>query len=419
MAKEELNPFRIAQEQFDAAADLMNLEKPARALLREPLRVLEVQFPVKMRDESVTVFRGFRVQHNDARGPAKGGIRFHPLETLDTVKALAMWMTWKTAVADVPLGGGKGGVICDPKSMNKDELEALSRGYIRAIARFIGPDNDVPAPDVYTDPQIMAWMMDEYSKIVGHNEPAVITGKPVEIGGSLGRGDATAMGGMYNIREAARYLKLDLKNSKFAIQGFGNAGSYAAKLIVKMFGGKVVAVSDSKSGLYNPSGLDVEKVANYKEKAGKLEGFEGAEKISNEELLELDVDVLVPAAIENQLRKDNAERVKAKLVAELANGPTTPEADRILNEKGVFVIPDFLCNSGGVTVSYFEWVQNRSGYYWSEDEVYQQLDKKMTKAFRDVLQTYQEYGRKVNMRQAANILAIRKVTQAMKLRGWI
>jgi len=419
LSKEELNPFKIAQEQFDEAAEIMKLDNAAKALLREPLRVLEVQIPVRMREGAVNVFKGFRVQHNDARGPAKGGIRFHPMETLDTVKALAMWMTWKTAVADIPLGGGKGGVICDPKQMNKTELEALSRGYIRAVAKVIGPDNDVPAPDVYTDPQIMAWMMDEYSKLTGKYEPAVITGKPVEVGGSLGRGDATAMGGMYNIREAAKYLKIDLKKARFAIQGFGNAGSFAAKLVSKMFGGKVVAVSDSKGGIYSPSGLDVEKAIQHKESKGSLEGFPGAEKISNEQLLQLDVDILIPAAIENQIRKDNADKVKAKLVAELANGPTTPEADKILAEKGVFVIPDFLCNSGGVTVSYFEWVQDRYGYFWSEDEVYQHLDKKMTKAFRDVLSKYEEMGKKVNMRMAAYIVAVKKVEHAMRLRGWI
>jgi glutamate dehydrogenase (NAD(P)+) len=419
LSKEELNPFKIAQSQFDTAAELVNMDRAARAMMREPMRVLEVQVPVKMDNGEVRVFKGFRVQHNDARGPTKGGIRFHPEETLDTVKALAMWMTWKTSVADIPYGGAKGGVICNPKEMTKRELEQLSRNYIRAVGRFIGPEKDIPAPDVYTDPQIMAWMMDEYSKLMGYNVPGVITGKPVEIGGSLGRGDATALGGMYNIREAAKYLKMDLKQARVAVQGFGNAGHFAATLMKKMFGSRIVAISDSKSGVYNPDGIDPEAALKHKERNGQLEGFAGGEKITNEELLELKVEVLIPAAIENQLRKDNADKVKAKLIAELANGPTTPEADKILQEKGVFVIPDFLCNSGGVTVSYFEWVQNLYSYYWSEEEVHQKLDAKMTKAFQDVLNTYLKYNSKINMREAANVVSIQRVENAMRLRGWL
>ncbi len=419
LSKEELNPFRIAQEQLDAASEVMKLDHAAHAMLREPMRILQVSIPVRMDDGTVEVFTGFRVQHNDARGPTKGGIRYHPQETLDTVKALSMWMTWKCSVADLPYGGAKGGIICDPKKLSKRELEQLSRGYIRAIGRFIGPEKDIPAPDVYTDPQIMAWMMDEYSKIVGYNAPGVITGKPVEIGGSLGRGDATAMGGMFNIREAAKYLKLDLRKAKVAVQGFGNAGYYAAYLVSNMLGSKVVAVSDSKAGIYNPDGLNAEEVMKHKSQTGSVDGFKGSEKISNEQLLQLDVDILIPAAIENQLRKDNADKVKAKLVAELANGPTTPDADSILHEKGVFIIPDFLCNSGGVTVSYFEWVQNVSGYYWSEEEVNERLDSKMTKAFSDVLKTYEQFNKKIHMRTAANIISIRKVEVAMKLRGWV
>ncbi|MDG6933646.1 MAG: Glu/Leu/Phe/Val dehydrogenase [Nitrososphaerota archaeon] len=418
MSKEELNPFKIAQSQFDTAAELVNMDKAARAIMREPLRVLEVQVPVRMDSGEVRVFKGFRVQHNDARGPTKGGIRFHPEETLDTVKALSMWMTWKTSVADIPYGGAKGGVICNPKEMSKRELEQLSRNYIRAIGRFIGPEKDIPAPDVYTDPQIMAWMMDEYSHLVGYNAPGVITGKPIEVGGSLGRGDATALGGMYNIREAAKFLKMDLKKASVAVQGFGNAGHFAATLMKKMFGSKIVAISDSKSGVYNPDGLDVDEAVKYKEKNGQLAGFPGGQKVSNEELLELKVDILIPAAIENQLRKDNASKVNAKMIAELANGPTTPEADKILKEKGVFLIPDFLCNSGGVTVSYFEWVQNLYSYYWSEEEVHEKLDAKMTKAFHDVLDTYQKFGGKVNMREAANIVSIQRVETAMRIRGW-
>jgi glutamate dehydrogenase (NAD(P)+) len=380
------------------------------------MRVLEVTIPVKMDDGSVKVFKGFRVQYNDARGPTKGGIRFHPQETLDTVKALAAWMTWKTSVVDIPYGGAKGGVICDPKSMSEAEIERLSRGYIRAIGRFIGPEKDIPAPDVYTTPQIMAWMMDEYSKIVGYNAPGVITGKPLEVGGSLGRGDATARGGMYCLREAAKKIKLDLSKATVAIQGFGNAGQFAHKLITEMFGSKVVAVSDSKGGIYSEKGLDFEKVLAHKEKTGSVVNFPGTKNITNEELLELKVDVLIPAALENQITAKNADKIKAKIVLELANGPTTPEADEILYKKGILDIPDFLANAGGVTVSYFEWVQNINGYYWTLDEVHQKLDQKMTKAFWDVMDAMEKY--KVEPRTAAYIVAVKRVADAVKIRGW-
>jgi glutamate dehydrogenase (NAD(P)+) len=364
------------------------------------------------------VYRGFRVHYNDARGPTKGGIRFHPEETLDTVKALAAWMTWKTSVVDIPYGGAKGGVICDPKKMSNNELERLARGYVRAIGRsFIGSEVDIPAPDVYTTPQIMAWMMDEYSVIVGHNEPGMITGKPLSVGGSLGRGDATAKGGMYCLREAAKSMGMDLKKVRVAIQGFGNAGQYAHKLVTEMFGSKVVAVSDSKGGIYSEDGLNYSKVMEHKNKTGSVVNYPGAKSISNEELLELGVDVLIPAALENQIRKDNAGKIKAKIVVELANGPTTPEADEILNKNNILDIPDFLANAGGVTVSYFEWVQNINGYYWSEEEVYEKLDKKMTKAFHDVMEAKKRYN--TDPRMAAYIVAVGRVADAVKIRGVI
>ncbi|MEM2937641.1 MAG: Glu/Leu/Phe/Val dehydrogenase [Thermoplasmata archaeon] len=413
---EELNPFKIAQEQLDKAAKVMNLEPGVHAILREPMRILEVTIPVKMDDGTIKVFKGFRVQYNDARGPTKGGIRFHPQETLDTVKALAAWMTWKTAVVDIPYGGAKGGVICDPKSMSEAEIERLSRGYIRAIGRFIGPEKDIPAPDVYTTPQIMAWMMDEYSKIVGYNAPGVITGKPIEVGGSLGRGDATARGGMFCLREAAKKIKLDLSKATVAIQGYGNAGQFAHKLVTEMFGAKVVAVSDSKGGIYDEKGLDFQKVLQHKEKTGSVINYPGAKDITNEELLELKVDVLIPAALENQITGNNANKIKAKIVLELANGPTTPEADEILYKKGILDIPDFLANAGGVTVSYFEWVQNINGFYWTLDEVYQRLDQKMTKAFWDVMEAMDKY--KIEPRTAAYVVAVKRVADAVKIRGW-
>jgi len=414
---EELNPFKIAQEQLDKAAKIMNLDPTVHQFLREPMRILEVTIPVKMDDGSVKIFKGFRVQYNDARGPTKGGIRYHPQETLDTVKALSAWMTWKTSVVDLPYGGAKGGIICDPKSMSEGELERLSRGYIRAIGRFIGPERDIPAPDVYTTPQMMAWMMDEYSKIVGYNAPGVITGKPLEVGGSLGRGDATARGGLYTLREAAKKINLDLKKATVAVQGFGNAGQFAHKLVTEMFGSKVVAVSDTKGGIYSKDGLDFKKVLDHKEKTGSVINFPGAKNITNEDLLELDVDVLIPAAIENQITGKNANKIKAKIVLELANGPTTPEADVILFKKGILDIPDFLANAGGVTVSYFEWVQNINGYYWTEEEVYQRLDQKMTKAFWDVMETAEKY--KVEPRMGAYIVAVKRVADAVKTRGWV
>lgn len=416
-AGEELNPFRNAQAQLDKAARILKLDKGVHAILREPMRELHVSVPVKMDDGSVKVFKGFRIQYNNALGPCKGGIRYHPDETIDTVRALAAWMTWKCAVMDLPLGGGKGGIICNPKEMSPGELERMSRSYIDLIAPVIGPEKDVPAPDVYTTPQMMAWMMDEFSKLRGYYCPGVITGKPVETGGSEGRNDATAVGGLYAAREAAKHLKIDLKKASVVVQGYGNVGSFAATLSKKIFGSRVVAVTDSKGGVYNPDGLDPDKVLAHKKKTGSVINYPGTKPLSNEEVLELDADILFPSALENVITHENASRIKAKIVAELANGPTTPEADEILYKKGVFVIPDFLCNAGGVTVSYFEWVQNITGDYWDEEEVYSRLDRKMTKSFRDVLEA--SLKEKVDMRTAAYIVAVRRVAEAMKLRGWV
>ncbi len=412
---EQLNPFKIAQQQLDTAAKLLDLDPKMHAFLREPMRVFEFDIPVKMDDGKVRTFKGFRVQYNDARGPCKGGIRFHPQETVDTVKALSAWMTWKAAVVGIPYGGGKGGVICDPKSMSCGELERLSRGYVRAIGQHLGAWKDVPAPDVYTNAQIMAWMLDEYEKMTGRHEPAMITGKPLELGGSQGRNDATAKGAVFCMREAAKHLKMDLKKSTVAVQGFGNAGSYATILLREM-GARVVAVSDSKGGIYNPKGLDPCEVLKHKEKTESVVDFAGAKNVTNEELLELPVDILCPAALENQITGTNADRVKARVIAEIANGPTTPEADKVLYKKGKFLIPDFLCNSGGVTVSYFEWVQNLYGYYWSLEEVYSRLDCIMTGAFHEVLKMSCE--KKVDMRIAAYLVAVKKVADAVRLRGW-
>ena len=413
----QTNPFAIAQQQFDEAAELLGLEPAMRDFLRVPMRELHVSIPVRMDDGTVKVFQGFRVQYNDARGPTKGGIRFHPDETIDTVRALAAWMTWKCAVVDIPLGGGKGGVICNPKEMSAAELERLSRGYVRALGRFIGPERDVPAPDVYTNPQIMAWMMDEYSRMVGHNAFGVITGKPLPLGGSAGRGDATARGGWYCVREAAKELGIDLAKATVAIQGYGNAGSFAAILGKELFGCKIVAVSDTRGGVMNPEGIDPRAALDHKARTGSVAGLPGTEPITNEELLELDVDILWPSAIENVITGENAERIKAKIVAEAANGPTTPEADKILHERGVHVIPDFLCNAGGVTVSYFEMVQNFNHFCWSEKQVHEMLDRKMTDAYRVVLDRSRD--RNVHMRLAAYSVAVERVAEAVRLRGWL
>ena len=414
---ESLNPFTIAQEQLDQAAELLKLDKATHMLLREPMRELHVSFPVRMDDGRYRVFKGFRVQYNDARGPTKGGIRFHPDETIDTVRALAAWMTWKTAVVEIPLGGGKGGVICNPKVLSVGEKERICRGFIRALSRFIGPDRDVPAPDVYTNPQDMAWMADEYSKMVGFNAPGVITGKPIAVGGSQGRGDATARGGIYCVREAAGNVGIDTKSATCAGQGYGNAGYYGGKLGQEILGLTTVAVSDSRGGIFNPKGLDADAVYRHKQETGSVINFPDTQSISNEELLELDVKVMFPSALENVITSKNAGNIKAKILAELANGPTTPEADNILFKNGVYVIPDLLCNAGGVTVSYFEQVQNGMNFYWEVDEVRERLDKKMTRAFHAV---HEMAGKnKVHNRLAAYLVAVSRVAEACKLKGWV
>ncbi|MHB1650692.1 MAG: Glu/Leu/Phe/Val family dehydrogenase [Thermoplasmataceae archaeon] len=412
---EDLDPFDIALKQLNKAAKIINLDKQALELLSAPMKILQVSIPVKMDNGETKVFTGFRVRYNTARGPAKGGIRFHPDETLSTVKALSAWMTWKTAITNLPMGGAKGGIICDPKKLSTGELERLSRGYIRAIYEFIGPEIDVPAPDVYTTPQIMAWMMDEYETIARHSAPGIITGKPIEVLGSLGRGDATARGGFYVLREAAKKMGMDLSKATIAIQGFGNAGQFAHKLVKELFGSKVVAISDTKTGIYSENGIDFDKLLEYKKKTGSVKDFPGTKNITNSELLELKVDVLIPAAIENQLTSANAARVKAKVILELANGPTTPDADEIFYKNKVLLLPDFLSNAGGVTVSYFEWVQNQTGDYWTEKEVYERLDKKMTQATYDVLNASEKY--KIDPRTAAYTVSIKRVADAMKLRG--
>ena len=414
---EKLNPFSIAQHQFDQAAKLLRLEESMRLFLREPMREFHVTFTVKMDDGSVKIFKGFRVQYNDARGPTKGGLRFHPDETIDTVRALAAWMTWKCSVVDIPLGGGKGGVICNPKELSQTELERVSRGYIRALGHYIGPETDVPAPDVYTNPQVMAWMVDEYSVMMGHNVPGVITGKPLAMGGSAGRGDATARGGMFCIREAAEALGIDLSKATVAIQGYGNAGQFAHQLVEEMFGSKVVAVSDSKGGIYNPEGVDFAEAIAHKQATRSVINLPGTQAVTNAELLELDVDILIPAALENVITRENAPRIKAKISAELANGPTTPEGDAILHKNGVFVIPDFLCNAGGVTVSYFEQVQNAYDYYWKVEDVHARLDEKMTNAFHAVHEMAKRHN--VDNRMGAYMVAVARVAEVVRLRGWV
>lgn len=410
------NPLHIAQRQIDRAGEMLNLPRSARQLLRYPLREFHFLLSVKMDDGSNTIFPAYRVQWNDARGPGKGGIRFHPEETVDTVRALAAWMTLKTATLDLPLGGAKGGVICDPKQLSEPELERLSRAYIRAVAQNIGPEIDIPAPDVYTTPQIMAWMMDEYESIFSKRQPGVITGKPLCVGGSIGRNDATARGGIYAVREAAKVLGIDLRGQKAAIQGYGNAGSFAHKLAVEILGMEIVAVSDSRGGIFCADGLDYDQVVEHKRRTGSVVGFPDTEPISNEDLLELDVCVLFPSALENVITERNAACVQAQIVAELANGPTTPEADEILYANGVYVLPDIMCNAGGVTVSYFEQVQNASNFYWDEATIHQRLDERITKAFAGMYASAQKHG--VHNRLAAHLVAVSRLYDAMKARGW-
>ncbi len=417
MQGEPFNPFTIAQQQIDQAAEKLELDKATHELLRWPMKEIKATLPVKMDDGSTRIFHAFRIQYNTARGPAKGGLRWHPLETMDTVRALAAWMTWKTAVVDLPLGGGKGGVVCNPKELSGTEKERLARAYMRAMARSLGVTKDVPAPDVYTTPQIMAWMMDEYETIVGENHPGVITGKPIALGGSKGRADATARGGIYVTREAAKVNAIKLEGAAMAIQGFGNAGQNAALLGEEILGMKLIAASDSRGGVYNPDGINAAALVDHKIKTGGVQGFPEAEDINNEDLLGLPVTVLFPSALENVIRADNAENLKCRICCELANGPTTPEADLILLDKGMVVLPDFLANAGGVTVSYFEQVQNAYNLYWELDEVHWRLDKRMTQAFRDVYEMSQR--NKINLREAAYLVAIARVAEACKLRGWV
>lgn len=408
------NAFNNALKQLDKAAKLLDLKEDIIEFLKKPKRILQFSLPVKMDDDKVRVFEGYRVQYNDARGPYKGGIRFHQRVNLAEVKALAFWMAIKTATVGIPMGGGKGGVAINPKKLSPAELERLSRAYMRAVANFVGPEIDIPAPDVNTNPQIMAWMMDEYEKIKGGHYPAVITGKPIELGGSAGRGTATAQGGFYVLQELLTKLKLGRKKLSVAIQGFGNAGAVFADL-VKQAGLKVVAVSDSQGGIYNEQGLDLDKIKEYKKQTGSVVNFADAKNVTNQKLLELPVDMLAPAALENQITKDNAGRIKAQIILELANGPVTPEADEKLFKKGKIVVPDILANAGGVTVSYFEWVQNRQQYYWTEKEVWKKLKVIIVKAFNEIWQTSQEF--KVDLRTAAFVLAVKRIAEAVEMRG--
>jgi glutamate dehydrogenase/leucine dehydrogenase len=410
-----INPFEVALKQLDEAAKLIKLDKGLHQVLAHPKRVLTVSLPVKMDNGEIQVFTGFRSQHNDARGPYKGGIRYHPQVSIDEVKALSMWMTWKCAVADIPYGGGKGGIICNPKEMSVGELERMTRRYAYAIADIIGPHTDIPAPDVYTGGKEMAWIMDTYSALKGNFvQPEVITGKPLQIGGSLGRNEATGRGLAFTVREAAKKLKINMNGATVAVQGFGNAGQFASQLVEEQ-GATVIAASDSKGGVYNKSGMKVTELRKHKEKTGSVVGYSGAKSISNEELLETECTVLIPAALENQITGKNAGKIKAKLVAEAANGPTTPEADDILFKNKILTIPDILANGGGVTVSYFEWLQNLRREYWTEAEVNERLDRNITKSFLDTYATSEKYG--VNMRKASTVLAVNRVVEAVQLRG--
>ncbi len=414
-AKESLNPFEVAQEQIDRAGAKLNLDPGLLSLLKHPKRELTVNFPVRMDDGSIKIFTGYRVQYNDARGPFKGGIRYHWNVSIDEVRALACWMTWKCAVMDIPYGGAKGGIICNPKEMSKGENERMTRRYASEISIIIGPERDIPAPDVYTDGQTMSWIMDTISMNKGFTVSGVVTGKPIPIGGSLGRDEATARGAVYATREAAKRTKLNLKGATVAVQGFGNAGYHYARLMQDEYGAKIVAVSDSKGGIYSEKGFDPKEVLKHKEKTGSVIGFPGTKKITNQELLELAVDILSPAALENQITSENAGRIKAKISAECANGPTTPEADDILYKNGVLVIPDILANGGGVTVSYFEWVQDLANFFWTKPEVDQKLEGVMVRAFDAVWKMHED--KKCDMRQAAYMVAINRVAEAYKWRG--
>jgi len=412
--REDLNPYRIAQIQFDIAAEYLKLDQGLRQILRTPKRILEVSVPAKMDNGQVKVFTGFRVQHNVARGPAKGGIRYHPNVTLDEVKALAAWMTWKTATVNIPYGGAKGGVICDPKRMSKGELERMTRRFASEILPLIGPEKDIPAPDVYTDSQTMAWIMDTYSMTKGYSALGVVTGKPVSLGGSEGRAEATARGCLVACEEACKVKKINLRGASIAIQGFGNAGSIAAKLFTEKKA-RVIAISDSRGGVFNSRGIDPLKAMRYKERAGTVVGMPGTSRISNDDLLTLKCDILIPAALENSITLNNADQLKAKIVAEAANGPTTPHADEVLARKGIMVLPDILANAGGVTVSYFEWVQDLQGFFWSEDEVKAKLESVMRRAFHEVHETMRKH--RAHMRTGAYVLAVGRVAEATLVRG--
>jgi len=410
----QIDAFEVAQIQLKKAASKMNLDPNILTQLKEPERVLMVSFPVKMDNGAVKVFTGFRVQYNTARGPAKGGVRYHPDVSLDEMKALSAWMTWKCAVAGIPYGGAKGGVICNPKEMSDGELERLSRRYIYEISSIIGPKKDIPAPDVYTNPKIMGWYIDTYNKLTGEASFSTITGKPLELWGSEGRKEATARGLSYMVELAAKKLNINPLEATVVIQGYGNAGSISAKLLNEQ-GYNIIGVSDSKGGAYNPQGIDPSEILDYKTKTGSVKGFPKAEFISNKDLLEIECDVLVPAALEGVITGKNANNIKAKIIAEAANGPTTPEADEILYQRGVFMIPDILANAGGVTVSYFEWIQGLYGYFWDEERVNRRLKKLMVKAFNEVLKLAQR--EKIDNRTAAYIYAVSQVAEAMKVRG--
>jgi glutamate dehydrogenase (NAD(P)+) len=412
--REELNPFQIAKQQFNRAADYLDLELSMRHVLENTKRQLIVSIPVKMDGGDVQVFEGYRVQHNIARGPAKGGIRYHPNVTLDEVKALASWMTWKCATVGIPYGGGKGGVVCDPKSLSKNELERLTRRYAFEIAPIIGPDRDIPAPDVYTDEQTMAWIMDTISMVRGHTELGVVTGKPISLGGSQGRAEATARGCLYALREACRVNGIDLNGARVAVHGFGNAGANIARLVAED-GAKVVAACDSKAGIYAENGIDVTEALKQKAVTSSLAGVPGTKEIQPEDIIGIDCDILLPSALENAITLANVGKVKAKIIAELANGPTTPGADRILEEQGVFLIPDILANAGGVTVSYYEWVQDQNSFFWTEQQINETLEQTIRSAFYGVHETAKRYG--TDMRTGAYILAVQRVADATNVRG--
>lgn len=411
---EELNPFQIAKQQFNRAADYLNLDASTRNVLSSPKRQLIVSIPVKMDGGDVQVFEGYRVQHNIARGPCKGGIRYHPNVTLDEVKALASWMTWKCATVDIPYGGGKGGVICNPKVLSQGELERLTRRYAFEIAPIIGPDRDIPAPDVYTDEQTMAWIMDTISMMRGHTELGVVTGKPISLGGSQGRAEATARGCLYALREACKVTGTGLNGARVAVHGFGNAGANIARL-VKADGARVVAAADSKAGIYSVAGIDIQAALNHKRETGSLADLPGTTAIAPEDVIGVDCDILLPSALENAITLANVGTVKAKIIAELANGPTTPGADEVLAKEGVMLLPDILANAGGVTVSYYEWVQDQNSFFWSENQINEALEQTMRTAFNSVHATAQRY--QTDMRTGAYILAVDRVAEATRMRG--